>query len=142
VRARGRAFIMSTQLLHKEPEVSVEERMARLESDVAHIRSDVADIKTDLRKQSDRIDSLRGELHRLRDRLEDKIEALRVSVDDKIEALRLSVEGKIEALRLSVEGKIDALSQRLSRAMVWALLLYIALASALLGVLARGFGWL
>lgn len=115
---------MNAQLLHREPEVSVEERVARLEADVAHIRSDVADIKIDLRKQSDRIDSLRdslrAELHAVRDKLEDKIEALRVRLEDKL----------------------DELSQRLTRAMVWALVLYVTLAGTLLGVLAHGFGWL
>ena len=100
---------MNAQLLRKEPTVSVEERVARLESDVAHIREGVADIKTDLRKQSDRIDSLRSELYAVRDRLEDKL---------------------------------DALWHRLSSAMIWALILYVAMAGTLLGVLAHGFHWL
>jgi hypothetical protein len=42
----------------------------------------------------------------------------------------------------SLRDKMDKLSESLASAKVWALLLYIALAGALFGALARGFGWL
>jgi hypothetical protein len=42
----------------------------------------------------------------------------------------------------SLRDKLDRLSESLASAKLWALTLYIALAGALFGVLARGFGWL
>lgn len=42
----------------------------------------------------------------------------------------------------SLRDKMDKLGESLASAKLWALTLYIALAGALFGVLARGFGWL
>ena len=42
----------------------------------------------------------------------------------------------------SLRDKMDKLSESLASAKLWALMLYIALAGALFGTLARGFGWI
>lgn len=109
----------------------VEARIATVESDVRHIRSDIAEIKVDIR------------------RLDDKIEGVRTSLDGKIESLRTSLEGRIEGVRTELGGRIDGvqrdireLTASFASAKVWALLLYFGLAATLLGVMARGFGWL
>ncbi len=98
----------------------MEARIATVESDVRHIRSDIAEIKVDIRR-----------------------------LDDKIDGVRTSLEGRIEALRTELGGRIDGVQRDLreltasfASAKVWALLLYFGLAATLLGVMARGFGWL
>ena len=94
-------------------EIPMEARIARIEADVAHLRSDVADIKVDMRARFDRMDARM-------DRLESKIDS------------------RTDELRKSVDGVKD----RLASAQVWALVLYFALAGSMLGVMARGFGWI
>jgi hypothetical protein len=42
----------------------------------------------------------------------------------------------------SLRDRIDRLVESLAAAKIWALVLYIALASGLFGTLARSFGWL
>jgi hypothetical protein len=101
-------------------EKPMEARIARIESDVAHMRTDIADIKVDLRAVRDKLDSTA-------ERLDAKIDAASARLDTKIERL---------------DTKVDYVRDSLLRAQVWALLLYFALAGTLLGVMARGFGWI
>jgi predicted nucleic acid-binding Zn-ribbon protein len=91
----------------------MEARIARLEADVAHLREDVGDIKEDVRD------------------LRAKIDALRDRVDEKFDAVNAALAGLKDSLRAEIAA-----------ARVWALLLYFALAAAMLGTMARGFGWL
>ncbi len=91
----------------------MEARIAHLESDVAHICTDIADIKVDLRSLRDRTDEIWF-------RLAEKIEAGDARLSDKIE---------------SVET-------RLLRRSDWTLALYVGFAAAMLGTMARGFGWI
>jgi hypothetical protein len=42
----------------------------------------------------------------------------------------------------SLRDKLDKLGESIASAKLWALMLYVALAGALFGVLARGFGWI
>jgi hypothetical protein len=44
--------------------------------------------------------------------------------------------------RPKLDAKIDGLKDTISRAQVRAVLLYVALAGSMLGVMAHGFGWL
>jgi septal ring factor EnvC (AmiA/AmiB activator) len=97
-------------------EAPMEARIARLESDVAHLREDVADVKKDVRD------------------LRDKLDALRDRMDEKFEA----VSSTLAAMKDSIAGvRVDIAATK-----VWALLLYFAFAAAMLGTMARGFGWL
>ena len=57
------------------------------------------------------------------------------AIKDSIAATDASLRTLIATSNASLEAKIAA-------AKIWALLLYFALAAALLGTLARGFGWL
>ena len=102
----------------------MEARIARIESDVAHLRSDVADIKTDVRS------------------LRDKGDNLGVRLDTKIDAVWSRLDSKIDALASRTEARFDALADSIATAKVWALLLYITLATATFGTMARAFGWL
>lgn len=105
-------------------ETMMEARIARIESDVGHLREDVADLKQDLR-------ALRG-----------KIDDMDQRVSDKIEAGDQRLSDKIDAVDLRLSGKIDSLQGAFHSARVWALVLYIALAGAMLGTMARGFDWI
>jgi hypothetical protein len=67
-----------------------------------------------------------------------RIDSVREELGAKIEALRLELTSKIETLRIEVY----ALKGSIATAKIWALLLYFALASSLLLVMARGFHWL
>jgi outer membrane murein-binding lipoprotein Lpp len=74
-------------------------------------------------------------------RLESDVAHIRSDVADlktDVRSLRDKVDAKFDA----VNARIDKLVDSLASAKVWALTLYIALAGALFGVLARGFGWL
>lgn len=49
---------------------------------------------------------------------------------------------EIKTDQRSTRDKIDSLVDRIASAQVWALVLYIALAGAIFGAMARGFGWI
>jgi len=67
-------------------------------------------------------------------RLEADIAHLRGDVGD--------LKDDVRSLRDRMEVKLDAVTAAISSAKVWALLLYIALATAMFGTMARGFGWI
>ena len=91
----------------------MEARIARLESDVAHLRTDVADIKVDVR-----------------------------TLRDKIDAMAERFDSKFDALRDELRKGIGETKDRIGTAEHRAFLLYIALAAAMFGTMARGFGWI
>lgn len=94
-------------------ERSVEERIASLHSDVEHVQADVTELKAGVYRLDQKIDGVDQ-------RLSAKIDGLKDSLLD----LRLAMEKSFSRLRL------------------WALTLYFALAVGLLGVMAKGFGWI
>ena len=55
---------------------------------------------------------------------------------DKLDALRERMDEKLEA----VNAALAAITTDIAATKVWALLLYFALAAAMLGTMARGFG--
>jgi hypothetical protein len=68
---------MSIPARKPQPEVIVEERMARLEVTVEHIQSDVTEIKANLSRLDSKIDAVKDSVEALkRGRLEDKLWAL------------------------------------------------------------------
>ena len=95
----------------------MEARIARIESDVAHLQTDVGDIKVDLRALRDKVDGMDT-------RLTDKIDAQGVRLTDRIDALDVR------------------LTESITSARNWGIGLYIALSGAMLGTMARGFGWI
>jgi hypothetical protein len=100
----------------------------------AHLRTDVADIKVDLRSLRDKSDTAYV-------KLADKIDAAGNRLDTKIDSLSARLDGRIDALSTQLDAKFNPLKDSIASAKVWALALYIALAAAMLGTMARGFGW-
>jgi hypothetical protein len=94
-------------------ESNMEARIARLESDVGHIGSDLTEVKQDVRD-------------------------LRARVDQRFDEAR----DRLDALDLRLSNRINAVERSLASAKVWALLLYITLAGAVYGTLARTMGWI
>jgi predicted nucleic acid-binding Zn-ribbon protein len=90
----------------------IEERVARLEEKVEHIQSDVSEIKTDVRRSNDKIDA----------------------VNQKVDDFRVSVEKSFAA----VGERIADLKTGRAYDRVW----WLLIAAALLGVMAKGFGWI
>jgi len=96
----------------KFEEVTVEERLPRLESNVENIQTNVAEMKVDIRRLNDKIDG----------------------VDQRLSAKSDSLKDAIAALQLSQEKAISKLT-------LWAVTLYIGLAVTLFTVIARGLHW-
>jgi phage shock protein A len=94
-------------------ERSMEERVTRLESHYEHIQADVADVKADIRRLDQKIDG--------------KFDSLKDSVSE---------------LRLATEKSFNNMERSFHKLTLWGLTLYLALASSLLGVMAKGFGWI
>lgn len=128
-------------------------RIARLESDVGHTRSDIAEIKADQRSMRDRMDENHASLIDKIDGVKDSIANLNASltvridgVKDTVTNLNTSLTDRVNDANASLTEKIvgvnASLIQRIDGVKVWALALYIALAGALFGTLARGFGWI
>ena len=67
-------------------------------------------------------------------RLESDVSHLRADVAD--------IKTDLRSLRDKTDAKLDALTHAISRAQMWALMLYIALAAGVFGTMARGFGWI
>ena len=64
------------------------------------------------------------------------------SLRDKTDEMGVRLAEKIEAGDARLSDKIDSVDARLSRRFDWALALYVGLAAAMLGTMARGFGWI
>jgi hypothetical protein len=71
-----------------------------------------------------------------------RIDALEVKLDSRFGALETKFDGRFGALDTKLTGRMDRLERDLASAKVWALLLYITLAGAVYGTLARTMGWL
>jgi outer membrane murein-binding lipoprotein Lpp len=74
-------------------------------------------------------------------RLGSDVAHIRADVGDLKGDVR-SLREKMDALRDKMDERFAQLAESLASAKIWALVLYIALAGSLFGVLARGFGWL
>jgi hypothetical protein len=70
------------------------------------------------------------------------MDSLEARLIGRIDALEEREKGRIDALDTKLTGRIDRLERDLASAKVWALLLYITLAGAVYGTLARTMGWL
>lgn len=74
-------------------------------------------------------------------RLEADVSHLRSDVADIKVDLRARFD-KVDARMDRMDAKVDTIRDSLASAKVWALILYFALAGGMLGVMARGFGWI
>ena len=80
------------------------------------------------------------------DRLESKFDAKLDSLDHefalKLDSLDGKFDGKFDSLDRKFDVKFDSLKDELSTAKIWALLLYVALATGTFSTMARAFGWI
>jgi chromosome segregation ATPase len=150
----------------------VEARIARLESDVGHVRSSLSElnvkvdkVREELNAKIDRvnlqlaekIESIRKELNaridQVRDELNAKIDQVRGELRAKIDRVNAELGAKIDDVWKELDAKIESVAARLdarigrlqeafNAAMMWAILLYVALAAGMYATMARGFGWL
>ena len=74
-------------------------------------------------------------------RLESDVAHLRTDVADIKVDVR-SLRDKMDAMTERFDGKLETLKDSINKATIWALLLYIALAAATYGTMARAFGWI
>jgi len=74
-------------------------------------------------------------------RLEADVAHLREDVGDVKKDVR-ALREKLDALRDRMDAKFDTIRAEIASAKIWALLLYFALAAAMRGTMARGFGWI
>lgn len=114
----------------KFEEVSVEERLARIESNVENIQTSVAEMRVDIRRLNDKIDGMDQRIYNVEQKLSAKIDA----VDQKQCAKFDGLKDAIAALQLSQEKAISKLT-------LWAVTLYIGLAVTLLTVIVRSLHW-
>ena len=95
----------------------VEARIAKLESDVQHIAADIGEIKLDLR-------------------------ALRVDTRSDFDSLRAGTRSDMDSLRAGTRSDIDSLRADARSDFRLQFGALIAVAVALAGMMATGFGWL
>ena len=74
-------------------------------------------------------------------RLESDVAHLRSDMADVKSDLR-TLRDRIDALSADLNSKFAILKDEIHSAMIWALLLYFALAAGMYATMARGFGWL
>ncbi len=122
---QGGGYVTASKKI--EPEIVVEERVARLEANVEHIQSDVSEIKVDLRR-------LEGKMEARFDAMDKKFEGKFAAVDKKFEGMM----DKLTALERTMRQGFEAINVGRAMDKVWALL---AIAT-LLGVMAHGFKWI
>ena len=122
-------------------EITVEDRLGKLESTVAHIQSDVTEMKGDIRRLDAKIDARFDEVNR-------KVDALKDSIAGKFDAGNAStaakfdaVNAKFDAVIASIAAQTVSIEKAFSKLVVWAFTLYIALAAGLLTVMGHGFHW-
>ena len=131
----------------------MEARLARVESDVAHLVTDMADVKADVRSLRDktddgfgklngRIDGLNDKIDRNAKSLNDRIDGSVGKLNDKIDGLHDKLDARLQTLQDSLAHTRVSLSESISAAKIWALVLYAALAAGMFGTMARGFGWI
>ena len=141
----------------------MEEWLPELRSDVKHIQSDVTDIKAGARDTNaglDKVDNHRKELstrtdglHRdviiRSDILNGKHDELLKDLTDRIERSRKEAASDNAALRAQLMAmykdlgaRIDAVKDSISKAKIWALMLYITLAGSTFALVARAFKWI
>jgi hypothetical protein len=78
-------------------------------------------------------------------RIESDVAHMRTDIADikvDLRAMRDDLRGGLRSSTERLDDKIDSVKDSLASAKIWALLLYIAFAGGMLGVMARGFGWI
>lgn len=110
-------------------------QVAELRADVRHVQADVTDIKADLRSLNQRMEA---GLEKVDKKSEERSERL----DKRIDDLDKKSEVRFERLERSVQEIRLDIKDSLASAKLWAIGLYVALASTLLYVIARAAKWI
>ena len=74
-------------------------------------------------------------------RLESDVGHMRSDLADVKGDVR-SLRDKVDAMNAKLSDKIDGVKDSIAAAKIWALVLYTALAGAMLATMARGFSWI
>lgn len=156
--------------VQKDPEIFVEERVARLESHVEHIQFDVTELKADVRRIEGKVDAVKDVVSELRLDMIQREEVLRGEmragfdesfrrVDGRFNQVDDSfkkVDGTIEKIRDSdaefrafvyasfdkVNASIAALALSTEKSLSRMTRWSIGVAAAILTVMAHGFKWI
>jgi predicted nucleic acid-binding Zn-ribbon protein len=142
----------------------MDESFLELRADVRNLQIHVADIRAEVRATNSRLDGLRDridqefgsfrnridhELGSLRNKIEQDFSSLRDRIDQGLEKLRLETKADLGAIRKemaefrdSLQAQINKLTEKLDKAIAWALGLYLTGMGLLLTVMAHGFKWI
>jgi hypothetical protein len=133
-------------------EVSVEERLARLETSVENIHSNVAEMKVDIRRLNDKIDGVdqrlsakidgvEGKLCAKIDGVEEKLCAKIEAVDQRVYSVERNLSAKIDGVKDAIAALTLSSEKMISKRTLWAMTLYIGLVVTLLTVIAHSVHW-
>jgi chromosome segregation ATPase len=148
-------------VLRNELNERIDSVRAELTLRLDRVRDDLARNTDELRKELTlRMEAVRDELTRkiesVRDELTSKLDSVRDELTGRLDSVRDELARRIETVRDELSRRIDSLGDKIdavrdelyavkasiASAKIWALSLYIALATGLLLVMARGFKWL
>ena len=126
--------------------VRLEDLRKEMTSNINGVRSELGDKLDNLadkmvkgqKEAATSIENVRVELTGAIDDVKDRVENGRSETADKFERMQM----RMDSAQKELAGKIDDVKDSLGQTRVWALLLYISLAGALLLVIAHGFKWL
>jgi chromosome segregation ATPase len=136
---------MALPAMKFEPEVHLEDRVARLEVNVEHIQKDVSEMKVDIRRLSDKIDGVDQKLTAKIDSVEQRLSARIDGVDAKVDRVDQRLTGKLDSLKdvvttlaINMEKGFGELRAARNLDRVW----WLLMSGALLGIMARAFKWI
>jgi hypothetical protein len=140
---------MALPALKIEYEVSMEERVARLEVNIEHIRSDISEMKEMDQRLMSKIDGVKDSVAALALSTEKSFTALALSMENSFASLALSTEKSFASLTLSTEKSFASLALSTERSFgklnfyrmvdrLW----WVGISAGLLSVVAKAFGWI
>ena len=136
---------MAMPALQLEPEIHVEEQLARLEATVEHIQSDVTEIKADRRRLHEKLDALVGVTNTPEVRIENRFGDFQLKVEKRFGDLEARIEKRFGDFEARMERRFSKVEEalgelRVGRALdrVW----WLLMCGVLLVAMARGFKWL
>ncbi|MGB6976939.1 MAG: hypothetical protein WBE18_05755 [Gammaproteobacteria bacterium] len=123
--------------------MSLEVRVAKLESDVHHILTDVTDIKSQLQRLDGKLET---QIQCLDGKLETQIQRLDGKLETQIQRLDIKLETQIQRLDIKLETQIQRLDNKMDSNFKWLigifLMAFISSFGGLAFMMAHGFNWL
>jgi hypothetical protein len=93
-------------------------------------------------KLLDKFDGVNAKVDGVEQRLDAKIDGVKQQLDAKIDDFKLQLDTKIDDVKSQLDAKLDKLGDSLTKVELRSYGVYAALAAAMLGTMARGFGWI